>query len=190
MGRDHGVAILAEGIAEKCDFEDVKDCGEAGCDEVGRIRLAEVQIERTLRNIVKSDLETMGLRVTIVDKNIGYELRAAPPIPFDIDYTRNLGYGAIRYLLRGGTAAMIVQYEDRIQPIPFVEMIDSKGRSKIRRLDINSELYGVARNYMIRIEKEDLEKEHLENLARTAHMEAEEFRQRFSYITLRKGDDF
>ena len=38
--------------------------------------------------------------VTVEGKNIGYELRCAPPIPFDIEYIRDLGYGAVDYLKR------------------------------------------------------------------------------------------
>ena len=34
--------------------------------------------------------------VYIVDKDLGYELRSADPIPFDAEYTRDLGYGAAR----------------------------------------------------------------------------------------------
>lgn len=42
----------------------------------------------------------------IAAKNIGYELRCADPIPFDLEYARDLGYCATKYLLEGGTAAM------------------------------------------------------------------------------------
>ena len=35
----------------------------------------------------------------IVDQTLGYELRSAPPIPFDIDYTRTLGHGAVKFLI-------------------------------------------------------------------------------------------
>ena len=43
--------------------------------------------------------------MTIAAKNIGYELRCADPIPFDMEYTRDLGYCAAKYLLEGGNAA-------------------------------------------------------------------------------------
>jgi 6-phosphofructokinase 1 len=188
MGRDHGVAVLAEGIAEKCELDELCDLPEVERDVAGRIRLPELQIERLLKDLVMKNLKTMGIKASIVEKNIGYELRAAPPIPFDIDYTRNLGYGAVRYLLKGGTAAMIVVYEGRIIPVPFVEMVDSRDNIKIRKVDINSEIYEVARNYMIRLEKEDFEGEQLARLAAVAHMSPEAFKERFSYITLRRSD--
>lgn len=183
MNRDHGVAILAEGISEKFDLDELSQYEQLERDETGRIRLSEIQLGRVLKNFVKKTLDSMGIKVTIVDKNIGYELRAADPIPFDVEYTRNLGYGAIRYLLRGGTGAMITFYDGRLRPIPFVEMIDySTGKVKIRMVEIESEIYEVGRKYMIRLEKEDLEGEGLDRLSKIANLKSEEFRKRFGYI--------
>ncbi len=126
----------------------------------------------------------MGIKITIVDKNIGYELRSADPIPYDIEYTRNLGYGAVRYLLRGGTGAMITFEEGHLRPIPFVELIDYKtGKVKIRKVDVTSENYEVGRKYMIRLEKEDFEGERLKALASVVKMSEDQFKERFYYVT-------
>lgn len=183
MGRDHGVAILAEGISEKLDIGELSSYEQLEKDETGRIRLSEIQLGRVLKNFVIKTLDSMGIKVTIVDKNIGYELRAADPIPFDIEYTRNLGYGAIRYLLRGGTGAMITFYEGYLKPIPFVELIDySSKKVKIKRVDITSETYEVGIKYMIRLDKEDFEGERIERLAKTVNMSTEEFKARFGYV--------
>ncbi len=183
MGRDHGVAILAEGVSEKFDIEELSSYEQLEKDETGRIRLSEIQLGRVLKNFVIKTLDSMGIKVTIVDKNIGYELRAADPIPFDTEYTRNLGYGAIRYLLRGGTGAMITFYEGYLRPLPFVELIDySTGKVKIKRVDITSETYEVGMKYMIRLDKEDFEAGRIESLAKTANMSQEEFKARFGYV--------
>ncbi|HXX53465.1 MAG TPA: diphosphate--fructose-6-phosphate 1-phosphotransferase [Thermodesulfovibrionales bacterium] len=183
MHKDHGVAILAEGIAEKFEVEELTHYEQLENDETGRIRLSEIQLGRVMKNFVKRTLESMGIRVTIVDKNIGYELRAANPIPYDIEYTRDLGYGAVHYLNRGGTGATVVVYEGRLIPVPFVEMIDHvTGKVKIRTVDINSETYTVGRKYMIRLEKEDFSLQNLKHLAKTASMSISEFRDRFEYL--------
>lgn len=183
MDRDHGVAILAEGISEKFDLEELSHYEHLEKDETGRIRLSEIQLGRVLKNFVKKTLESMGIKITIVDKNIGYELRAADPIPFDIEYVRNLGYGAVRYLLRGGTGAMISFYDGYLKPIPFVELINhTTGKAKTRTVDITSETYEVGRKYMLRLEKEDFEGENLKRLAKIAHLKPEEFRERFDYL--------
>ncbi|MFQ3574535.1 MAG: diphosphate--fructose-6-phosphate 1-phosphotransferase [Thermodesulfovibrionales bacterium] len=183
MGRDHGVVILAEGISEKFDIDELKGLEQLEKDETGRIRLSEIQLGRILKNFVKKTLEQLGLNVTIVDKNIGYELRAADPIPYDVEYTRDLGYGAIRYLLRGGTGALITKYEDRLRSIPFVDIIDySTGKVNIRRVDVRSETYEAAKKYMIRLQPEDFEGENLKRLAQTVLMKPEEFKNRFYHI--------
>ncbi len=185
MGRDHGVAVLAEGIAEKFDLEELNRCEQLEKDETGRIRLSEIQLGRALKHRVKETLDSMGIKVTIVDKNIGYELRAADPIPFDAEYTRNLGYGAVRYLLRGGTGAMITFFDGHLRPIPFVEVINySTGRVKVRTVDISSETYEVGRKYMIRLEKEDFKGENLKRLAKTAHLTPEKFKKKFGYLVV------
>ncbi len=185
MGRDYGVGILAEGISEKLDQEELKSCEDVEKNEAGEMRLSEIQLGRVLKNFVQQTLESMGLKIGIVDKNIGYELRAAHPIPFDVEYTRDLGYGAVRYLLKGGTGSMIVSYEGNIRPVPFVELINyATGKVKIRKVDINTETYEVARKYMIRLEQEDFQGERLINLAKVAKMEPEQFKSRFEYIVI------
>ncbi len=185
MGRDYGVAILAEGISEKFDIEELKSNEAVERNEAGEIRLSEIQLGRLLKNVVNQTLSAMGIKVGIVDKNIGYELRAANPIPFDVEYTRDLGFGAVRYLLKGGTGSMIVSYEGNIRPVPFVELIDySTGKIKIRKVDISTETYQVARKYMIRLEAEDFQGDRLENLAKTAKMEPAAFKSRFEYLVI------
>jgi 6-phosphofructokinase 1 len=183
MGRDYGVAILGEGISEKFDLEELKSSEEIEKNEAGELRLSEIQLGRMVRNSVYQTLNSMGIKVNIVDKNIGYELRAANPIPFDVEYTRDLGYGAVRFLLKGGSGSMIVSYEGNIRPVPFVEMIDySTGKVKIKKVGIDTETYQVARKYMIRLEQEDFQNEKLNRLAKVANMEPAEFKSRFEYV--------
>ena len=180
MGRDHGVAILGEGVVEKIELDEGSQNGPLEKDETGRLRLSEIPLGALLRGATRNTLNAMGIKVTIVEKNIGYELRAADPIPYDVEYTRNLGYGAVRFLVNGGSGATVVLFEGDLRPIPFSEMMDPSGTSRIRRVDINSQLYEVARKYMIRLEKQDFEGKQLRRLAETAHMDPDQFRQRFA----------
>ncbi len=179
-GKNHGVAIMAEGIADKFNMEELShfECLEK--DETGRVRLSEIQLGRIAKSFVRSSLEERGINITIVDKNIGYELRAADPIPFDIEYTRNLGYGAVKFLSRGGSNAMITFCEGKLASVSFAEMFDTAlQRMKVRKVDINSESYEVARKYMIRLEREDFTPQYLVRLAKAAKMTPGDFRKRF-----------
>ncbi|TAL24202.1 MAG: 6-phosphofructokinase [Nitrospirae bacterium] len=183
MGKNYGVAVLAEGIANKFDQKELLEYEVIEKDETGRVRLSEIQLGRVMKTIVQKSLESRGIKVTIVDKNIGYELRAADPIPFDAEYTRNLGYGAVRFLMMGGTGSMIVFYEGKLKSVPFCEMFEpDTDKTKIRYVDIASETYLVAKEYMIRLEKSDFKLGNIKHLASAGNMKIEEFKKRFSYV--------
>src|SRR2546430_10334734 len=98
-------------------------------------------------DVCSSDL----LKATIAAKNIGYELRCADPIPMDMEYTRDLGYCAAKYVLGGGNAAMISLQAGRFVPIPFAAMIHpATGPARTPRADITSTRDALARRYTIR----------------------------------------
>ncbi len=183
MGRNHGVAVIAEGISDKLDFHELSRYEHLEKDETGRVRLSQIQLGRIAKEFVRKSLKERDIEITIVDKNIGYELRAADPIPFDIEYTKNLGYGAVKFLLRGGSGAMITIYEGRLNSVPFADMFNpDTGRIKVRTVDITSEPYEVGRKYMIRLEKVDFNPNNIKRLARAANMTPLVFKERFGYL--------
>jgi 6-phosphofructokinase 1 len=185
MGRNYGVAILAEGLCEHIPAEDLAGMDNVERDAHGNIRFAEIPLALLLRNEVRNRLKDKGQSVTIVEKNIGYELRCCAPIPFDMEYTQDLGYAAVRYLLDGGTGAMICVIDGKLMPIKFDELLDEKtGKTRIRRVDPDSDFFRVARNYMIRLNDGDFsDLTQLARLARTANLSAEEFKSRYGYLT-------
>ena len=185
QNRPDGVAVLAEGLAEFLDPEALADLGGIEYDEHGHVRLAELDIGQVLKKTVAEDLKKHGIQLTIVSKNIGYELRCADPIPFDMEYSRDLGYCAAQYLLEGGTAAMVSFDNGRFTPMPFKDLIDpTTGRTRVRMVDVQSEYYKIAREYMVRIEKADLEsKEKLQKYAEVLHLAPEECRSKFSSLS-------
>jgi 6-phosphofructokinase 1 len=183
-GRRDGVAIIAEGVVLDVHTEDLAELHEVERDEHGHIRIAEVNIGEILKAKVTARLRTLGLKTTIVAKNIGYELRCADPIPYDMEYTRDLGYCAAKYLLSGGSDAMISMQGGHFVPIPFTDMIDpGTGKTRLRLVDIRSERYAIARRYMIRLRRDDFEDPHeLAKFAATAHMSLQQFRDEFESL--------
>lgn len=183
-GRPDGVVILAEGLVEILDPQDLQALINVERDAHDNIRLAEVNFGEILKYEVQARLKQFNIKSTIVAKNIGYELRCADPIPFDMEYTRDLGYCAARYILEGGNAAMVSIQNGRFVPIPFQEILDPKtGRARIRMVDMSAEYYHIARRYMIRLSAEDFEDPHeLAKYAATAGISLEEFRKQFQYL--------
>lgn len=180
-GRTDGIAVLAEGLVEKLDPKDLEVLVNVERDAHDNIRLAEINFGEILKYHVQEELNKFGIKVTIVAKNIGYELRCADPIPFDMEYTKDLGYCAAQFLLDGGNAAMISIQEGRFVPMYFKNIIDPKTKkTKVRMVDVNSEYYRIARRYMLRLSKDDFYDPHeLAKYAATAGISLDEFRERF-----------
>jgi len=101
-----------------------------------------------------------------------------------MEYARDLGYCAAKYLVSGGNAAMVSMQGGHFVPIPFATMIDGEtGRTRVRLVDIASTRYAIARRYMIRLRKDDFEDpQELARLAATAKLTQEEFRAQFEYL--------
>jgi 6-phosphofructokinase len=153
-------------------------------DEHGNIRLAEVDIGEILKHAVVERLQGLGIKATVVAKNVGYELRCADPIPYDMEYTRDLGYCAAKYLIEGGDAVMVSMQGGHFVPVPFRDLLDPKtGRAKVRLVDIHSARYAIARRYMIRLRRDDFEDEaELAKFAKVAGLSVKEFRRQFEYL--------
>ena len=183
-GRLDGVAVIAEGLVIDMDPRDLDHIENVERDAHGHLRLSEVNIGDILKREVTARLKSFGIKTTITEKNIGYELRSADPIPFDMEYTRDLGYCAAKYLLSGGNAAMMSMQAGHFVPIPFAELIDARtGRTKVRLVDVSSTRYAIARRYMIRLRRDDFQDpRELARFAATAGLTVDEFRRQFGYL--------
>jgi 6-phosphofructokinase 1 len=182
-GHDHGVAVIAEGVAECLDSAELTTLKDVARDAYGNVRLSDIDLGATLQSATAAALKELKIDTTLVAKDIGYELRCAKPLAFDVEYTRTLGYGAVRYLLGGGSGAMVALRGGKVAPVTLQEMMDpSNGRIRVRRVDTSTEAYEVGRKYMIRLEPGDLEPPKLSSLAAAAHLGAREFQKRFEPV--------
>jgi 6-phosphofructokinase 1 len=196
QGSHYGVVVLAEGLLEAIgekgllDAMDTAELGRYGKlqrDPHGHLRLGEIEFGRMVKDRLAASLEKIDLPVQLIDKDLGYELRCADPIPFDAEYTRDLGYGAVKFLRSdeaAHTGAIISFVGGHLQPLPFEQMINPTTKRMLpRKVDVDGEAYECARRYMIRLERRDLEEpERLSKLAATAGMAPEQFRGRFGYL--------
>ena len=188
-GHKDGMAVIAEGVAELVNPEQLAAIPgvEIDYDEFGHIRLGEIPLATILKRQVQQRFAERGETFAIVEATMGYEFRSAAPIPFDIEYTRTLGHWAVRFLLdeppednlkNGGLVCMV---QRRLTALPFEELREpGTGRPKVRMVDVDSQLYQVAREYMTRLEPEDLEDpEMCAKLAQAAGMSPEAYGKRY-----------
>lgn len=184
MNRHFGIAILAEGLVERMEESDLAALKGVERDAHGHVRIAEVAFAEILKQEVQARLKEFGVKMTIVPKNIGYELRCADPIPLDMEYARDLGYCAARFLSEGGTGAVVGMLQGSFQSIPFDSIMNPKtGRMRVRMVDISSDRYMIAHRYMLRLRRDDFDDSALlAGCARIMGISIEEFQTQFQYL--------
>jgi 6-phosphofructokinase 1 len=195
-GAGYGVAVLAEGLLEAIGQKGLEEMmasgqlgryGEIARDPHGHLRLGEIEFGRMVKDRLAQKVRELGLSITLIDKDLGYELRCADPIPFDAEYTRDLGYGAVKFLQSEDATkfgAIISLVGGHLEPQPFDQMINPvTKRMMTRKVNVQGEGYACARRYMIRLNQRDLaDPERLARLAQTVKMTPEQFIKRFGYI--------
>jgi 6-phosphofructokinase 1 len=201
-GRHDGVAVVAEGLLERMPAEELTSIEGVRIlhDSYGHLRLAELDLAYILKTLVERRFAERGQSLTIVHKTIGYELRCAPPVAFDCAYVKTLGYGAVEFLLNPDEqisqidGALVCLVDGQLRYLKFEDLMDPKTKkTTVRGVDISKPAYKVAREYMIRLEREDFEnQERLEALARAGSsreksLSPEEFRQKFEHLVTDLG---
>jgi 6-phosphofructokinase len=182
QGREHGVAVLSEALAGRLDGALP---GVIERDPHGQVRLADQELGRLLKDRVSRSLGARGITITIAVKDLGYELRCAPPGAHDLQYARSLGYCAARFLLEGGSGAMVSVQAGRMVPMPLSGLLDpATGRVNVRRVDVDSEMYRTMLAYMIRLRATDFAADNVGVLAESANLSAADFIERFRGVAL------
>src|SRR6185369_4435958 len=184
MGKSYGVALLSEALVERFSPREVAELQDVDRDAQGNIRVTEIDLGRKVKNEVQMRLEQRGIKVTIVDKTIGYELRCAPPIPMDAEYARDLGYAAVRHLVEDGTAALVTIQGGDLHPLPLAELLEGPtGQGRRRAVDVTTESYEVARRYMVRLGPRDFtDAGWVSTLAQAGGLSVEDFRGHFARL--------
>jgi 6-phosphofructokinase 1 len=195
-GSQYGVAVLAEGLIESMGEQglisavpggQLERYGKVDRDDHGHFRLSEIEFGRLIKDLIAARAQKLGFKTTFVHKDLGYELRCADPVPFDAEYTRDLGYGAVKFLLSTDATrygAIISFVDGKMVPLQFEKMLNPQtGRMQVRKVNVQGEAYECACHYMIRLEKDDFDDvTQLDRLAATVSMTPDQFRNRFGYL--------
>ena len=183
MDHPYGVAVLAEGLVEALDPEDLQGVAMER-DAHGHVRLGEINFSEMVKRELGRQLRAMGLDVPLLGHNVGYELRSVDPIPYDLEYARDLGYWAAQSILEQRTGTMVCLRHGAFTPIPFSSMLDPlTGRTRVRLVDTSAGSYDSARRYMVRLSEDDLDNDQAVALyARAAGMTVTAFRERFRAV--------
>ncbi|HET6403224.1 MAG TPA: 6-phosphofructokinase [Candidatus Thermoplasmatota archaeon] len=180
-GQDWGLVVLAEGLLDRMDPQDLASFVTLEYDEHNNPRLSEIDLGRVIRDVLNKRFKPRGLDVGWITKIIGYELRCVDPIAFDVQYTRTLGFGAVDFLSEGEGNGLISLQDGKLVPLRFEDLRDpSTGKVRIRRVDPDGGIWKAALALQSRIGKADLDGERLEKLAKAAKLDAAAARERYA----------
>ncbi len=141
-GQDWGLVVLAEGLLDRLDPAELKaKVGNLELDEHGNPRMSEVDLGRVVRDAIAPGLPGVGF----ITKIIGYELRCADPIAFDVQYTRTLGASAVEFLASGQGSALMAIVDGKAAALRFDDLKDpTTGKVRIRRVDPQGAMWQAA----------------------------------------------
>jgi 6-phosphofructokinase 1 len=181
-GEGWGLAVLAEGLLDQMSEEEMSQY-VTEYDEHGHPRLSEIDLGKIVRDVVSARFKERGVKMAFITKIIGYELRCADPIAFDVQYTRTLGYGAVEFLANGTGNALISLQAGKLVPIDFADLQDpSTGKVRVRKVDVDGGVWQAALALQARLAPSDLEGASLEALAAVSKEDGAALAARFAHL--------
>lgn len=125
-GKEFGVIVLAEGLAEFLPWEYVKDVPR---DEHGHISIAQIDLGRTFARLVGAEYKAQtGKSRKITGLQLGYESRCAAPHAFDVMLGSQLGVGAYRALIEEKHDGVMISVAGQLDLnyVSFDTLVDPK----------------------------------------------------------------
>jgi 6-phosphofructokinase len=145
-GKQYGVIVLAEGLAEYLPSKQLEGIPR---DEHGHISIAQVQLGRMFSKLVADEFKRQtGRSRKVVGLQLGYEVRCAKPHAFDVMLGSQLGVGAYRALAERGLNGVMVSVSGQLDLnyVPFEELVDPNTLvTVVRYVERGSDFHRLAR---------------------------------------------
>jgi 6-phosphofructokinase 1 len=145
-GKQYGVIVLAEGLAEYLPAKSLEGIPR---DDHGHISISHVQLGRMFARLVAEDFKRQTNRSRkVVGLQLGYESRCAKPHAFDVMLGSQLGVGAYRALAERGLDGVMVSVSGQLDLnyVPFEELVDPNTLvTVVRYVERGSDFHALAR---------------------------------------------
>lgn len=146
QGKEYGVVVLAEGLAEFLSDDVLADVPR---DDHGHISVAHVDLGKMFAKRVTAEYEKQtGIKRKVTGLQLGYESRCARPHAFDVMLGSQLGVGAYRALceeqLNGAMVSVSGQLD--LHFVPFEDLVDPDTLvTKVRFIEPGCDFHLLAR---------------------------------------------
>ncbi len=141
MGIEYGAAIISEGVFHFMSDEEIEGTGiNFTYDDHGHPELGNVSKAHIFNMLVQRKLRKLNVVIKSRPNEVGYELRCARPVAYDLVYTTLLGIGIMKLFQEGISGCMItVDHVGTVSPLYLKDVEDEKGKVKPRLVNIESE---------------------------------------------------
>src|SRR3990172_214798 len=123
-GKEFGVIVLAEGLAEYLPSNYIRGGPR---DEHGPLAIAQLNLSRLFSKLVAEKYKLLtGRERKITGLQLGYEARCARPHAFDVMLGSQLGVGAFRALVEEKLNGVMVSVSGQLELnyVPFEDLVD------------------------------------------------------------------
>jgi 6-phosphofructokinase len=145
-GKEYGVIVLAEGLAEYLPYEYIKNVPR---DEHGHIAISKLNFSRLFCDLIgKEYTRQTGRHRRLIGLQLGYESRCARPQAFDVMLGSQLGVGAYRALAERNLDGVMVSVSGQLDLnyVPFSQLIDPGTLvTVVRYIEPGSDFHRLAR---------------------------------------------
>ena len=145
-GKEFGVIVLAEGLAEYLPYAHIKGVPR---DEHGHIAISKLNLSRLFADLVgKEYTKQTGKKRKLTGLQLGYESRCARPQAFDVMLGSQLGVGAYRALVEKRLDGVMVSVSGQLELnyVPFQQLVDPATLvTVVRYIEPGSDFHRLAR---------------------------------------------
>ncbi|MEN1678935.1 MAG: 6-phosphofructokinase [Planctomycetota bacterium] len=155
-GKEYGVIVIAEGLAELLPYEHVEGVER---DDHGHLNISAVSLHELFSNLISEEYtKQTGKKRAVKPVQLGYEARCSPPHAFDAMLGSQLGVGAYRALVEHGHNGVMVSVEGQLQLtyVPFEKLVDPATLvTVVRYIEPDSDFAKLARFLETYVNEED-----------------------------------
>ena len=156
-GKEYGVIVIAEGLAEMLPEKYLTGIGR---DEHGHISISAVNLHDIFCDLISKEyVRQTGKKRKITPLQLGYESRCAKPHAFDVMLGCQLGVGAYRALVEEHLNGVMVSVSGQLQLhyVKFEELVDPATLvTVVRFIDADSDFQRLTRFLEVYVNEEEL----------------------------------
>lgn len=145
-GKEYGVIVLAEGLAELLSDDLLQGIPR---DDHGHISVSHVDLGKMFAKLVQEEYKKQtGVKRRVKGIQLGYESRCARPQAFDVMLGSQLGVGAYRALVEERHNGVMVSVSGQLDLhyVPFEKLVNPENLvTVVRYIKIESDFHKLAR---------------------------------------------